>query len=152
MIWNEIRRKIKYAQVDFFIWFTNFFFWWLPEKARGFALLFLHVLSFFVLWLGFIILPNPYNIIPPVVFILVLLQFYILHGCVVTKSEYHFHKSEITGIEPMLFVLQIPPSKTARHACAFLLLSASVVLMSIILGSKPYLKSLYNVPEKLSSI
>jgi hypothetical protein len=149
MEWNEIRRKLKYAQVDFFIWFTNFFFWWLPEKARGYALLILHVSSFVLLWLLFFILPNAYKIIPAIVFVVVLVQFCVFHGCVVTKSEYHFHKSEITGIEPFLFMLQIPPTKRSRHVYAVVLLTASVLLMSVILGSKPYLKSLYNVPEKL---
>jgi len=152
MTWNEIRRKIKYSIVDFFIWFANFFFWWLPEKQKGYALLSLHVMCFIVLWILFFILPSPYNIIPPVILTLVILQFYIFHGCIVTKSEHHFHKSDITVVDPLLFILQIPPTNDVRHLYTNISLTGSVVLMSIILGSKPYLKSLYNVPERFSDI
>jgi hypothetical protein len=109
-------------------------------------------MCFVVLWIVFFILPSPYNIIPPIILTLVLLQFYIFRGCIVTKSEHHFHKSDITVVDPLLFILQIPPTNDVRHLYTNISLTGSVVLMSIILGSKPYLKSLYNVPEKLSSI
>lgn len=152
MEWSEIRKTVKQSLVDFFIWFANFFFWWLPEKQKGYALLSLHVMCFIVLWILFFILPSPYNIIPLIVFILVLLQFYIFNGCIATKAEWHFHKSDITVVDPLLFILQIPPTNDVRRTYTKLCLTGSVVLMSLIIGSKPLFSSLYNVPERLSGI
>lgn len=130
MEWDLIKKEFKNNLISFFIYIIDQLFWWLPNDVyRGKTLLAMHFLSFVAIWILFLVLRYPYNLISPTIFLIVLLQFFLLSYCVVTKAEIQFHKLDLTIIDPLIYILGMPVTNKLRYEYTIIVLVLSLAVM-----------------------
>jgi hypothetical protein len=130
MDYDLIKKEFKKNLMALIIYIIDNLFWWLPNDVyRGKLLLVMHVLSFVAVWTLFLMAPYPYTLISPAIFLIVLIQFYLLSGCIVTKAEIQFHKLDLTIIDPLLYILGVPITNKLRYDYTIIILVLSVVVM-----------------------
>ena len=130
MEWDLIKKEFKNNLISFFIYIIDKLFWWLPNDIyRGKTLLAMHFLSFVAIWVLFLVLRYPYNLISPAAFLIVLIQFFILSYCVVTKAEMQIHKLDLTVIDPLIYILGMPVTNKLRYEYTIIVLVLSLAVM-----------------------